>query len=65
MRGTNYMVFSRETMKEIVEDYVERKYNWKDVEIGEFQQRKIHNALMFEATLTPREDAKRNPADET
>ena len=43
------MIFSRETMKEIVESFV---------------QRKVHNSLMFEATLTPGKNEQRNPADE-
>ena len=62
MRGVNYMIFSRETIEEILEDYVDKKYGWK-VNV-KFQQRKHHNVAMFEATLTPDGDEKRNPADE-
>ena len=47
------MVFSRETMKEIVEDYVKRTYGWDEVDVESFQQRKIHGAVMFETKLVP------------
>ena len=67
MRGTNFMIFSRDTMKEIVEDYVRKNYNWADITVESFQQRKHRNAAMFEVTLTQESDvdAKRNPTDET
>jgi len=58
------MIFSRETMKEIVEDYVKKNYNWDEVQVESFVQRKVHNSLMFEATLTPGKNEQRNPADE-
>ncbi len=52
MRETNYMIFSRETMKEIVEDYMNKKHNMK-VKVEEFGQRKHHRATMYEAKFIP------------
>ena len=59
MRETNYLVFSRATMKEIVEDYVQRTHNMK-VTVKEFGQKKYHNAAMYEATLSSDADVKRD-----
>lgn len=52
MRGVNYMVFSPESMAEIVEAYVKEKYNWNEVKVEHVIQKKHHNARMFEAKLT-------------
>ena len=51
MRGINYMVFTPESMAEIVEDYVRKNYGWDNVEVESVQQKKHHNARMFEAKL--------------
>ena len=60
MRGTNYMIFSRESLEEIVEEYVNTKYGW-DVKV-KLQQRKHHNVAMFEAALLEKNE--RNSTDE-
>jgi len=64
MRGVNYMVFSRESIAEIVEDYVKKNYGWEAVKVEKFQQRKIHNVEMFEVTLSA-EKNEGNITDET
>jgi len=61
MRDTNYMIFSRETIEEILEDYVKRNYGW-NVSV-KFQQRKHHNVAMFEAKLS-KEQNERDSSNE-
>ena len=51
MRGVNYMIFSPETMAEIVDDYVKEKMGLKNVKVESFSQRKHHNSRYFEAKL--------------
>lgn len=56
------MIFSRETMAEIVEKHVKENYD-QTVKVDAFQQRKHHNVIMFEAKLST-ETNERNITDE-
>ena len=63
MQGVNYMILSRETIVEVLDEYYKRIYG-EDCKVTGFQQRKHHNFTMFEVKTQTGSD-ERTPTDET